>query len=167
MYGLCILRIYRVVSVLFSIHYLYRCYSNQWPDYLFKRISYFFRDSGTPQFISKPSNLLLEDETHSTRNREHTAEHVLGQKFPITITQQSIVECRTCWELNGKANRGRTNENVIETDWYEGAGTILQLQFLIKYFISTNQTIVTEWSRRSETGLLASFSIDIEVTAIF
>ena len=128
MYGLCILRIYRVVSVLFSIHYLYRCYSNQWPDYLFKRISYFFRDSGTPQFISKPSNLLLEDETHSTHNREHTAEHILGQKFPITITQQSIVEC---WELNGKANRGRTNENVIETDRYEGAGTILQLQFSI------------------------------------
>lgn len=30
----------------------------------------------------------------------------------------------------------------------------------------TNQTIVTEWSR-SETGLLASFSIDIEVAAIF
>lgn len=30
----------------------------------------------------------------------------------------------------------------------------------------TNQTIVTEWSW-SETGLLASFSIDIEVAAIF
>ena len=35
--------------------------------------------------IFEPYNLLLEDETHSTRYHGHTAEHVLEQKPGITL----------------------------------------------------------------------------------
>ena len=31
------------------------------------------------------SNLLLEDDTHSTHYHEHTAKHFLAQKFPLRL----------------------------------------------------------------------------------
>ena len=33
-------------------------------------------DAGASEFISQSTDLLLEDETHSTRYHEHTAKHV-------------------------------------------------------------------------------------------
>ena len=47
-----------------------------------------------PSIIIKPSNLLLEDETHSIRYHGHTAEHVLAQKSRITLIGGPAMLCK-------------------------------------------------------------------------
>ena len=44
------------------------------------------------KFIFEPYNLLLEDETHSTRYHGHTTEHVLEQKPRITLANLSTCQ---------------------------------------------------------------------------
>ena len=45
-----------------------------------------FNDSHISEFISEPCNLLLEDETHSTRHSRYAEEHVVGQDPCLTLT---------------------------------------------------------------------------------
>ena len=43
-----------------------------------------FNDSHISEFISEPCNLLLEDETHSTRHSRYAEEHVVGKNPCLT-----------------------------------------------------------------------------------
>ena len=50
-------------------------------------------DGRVSELIIKPTNLLLEDETHSTRYHRHTAEHASAQKSRITFILGPAVLC--------------------------------------------------------------------------
>ena len=81
-------------NLLFTLSHLHGCYSNLWLEYRFKETFSFLIDSHVSEFIFEPCNLLLEDETRSTRYHTHTAKDVLDQQSAISDQLQSVIECR-------------------------------------------------------------------------